>query len=133
MQRLRIRFSRGEEVKFISHLDLMRMWQRVMQRADIPLAYSEGFNPHPRLALAAPLPVGVTAQSELMDIVCTRWVISRAKPSASNSMVISVETATLVLPSRAAVCWSPPSGPTLMVRACSCGCGNRPAVTSRAE
>jgi radical SAM-linked protein len=74
MQRLRIRFSRGEEVKYISHLDLMRMWQRVLQRADIPLAYSEGFNPHPRLALAAPLPVGVTAQSELMDIVCTRWV-----------------------------------------------------------
>jgi radical SAM-linked protein len=94
MQRLRIRFSRGEEVKFISHLDMMRMWQRVLQRADIPLAYSEGFNPHPRLALAAPLPVGVTAQSELMDIFCTRWVsphtfidtISRQLPSGIKAL-----------------------------------------------
>ena len=74
MQRLRIRFRRGEEVKFISHLDIMRLWQRVLHRAGIPLAYSAGFSPHPRISLAAPLPVGVTSEAELMDIVCTKWV-----------------------------------------------------------
>ncbi len=74
MQRLRIRFSRGEEVKFISHLDIMRLWQRAFHRAEISLAYSEGFNPRPRISLAAPLPVGVTSEAELMDIFCTRWV-----------------------------------------------------------
>ncbi len=74
MQRLRIRFSRGEEVKFISHLDIMRLWQRALHRAGIPLAYSEGFSPHPRISLAAPLPIGVTSEAELMDIFCTRWV-----------------------------------------------------------
>jgi len=74
MQQLRIRFSRGEEIKFISHLDIMRLWQRALHRAEIPLAYTEGFSPHPRISLAAPLPVGVTSQAELMDIFCTKWV-----------------------------------------------------------
>ena len=68
MQRLRIRFSRGEEVKYISHLDMMRLWQRALRRAGMPLAYSEGFNPHPRLSLAAPLQIGATSEAELMDV-----------------------------------------------------------------
>jgi len=72
MQRLRIRFNRGEEVKYISHLDIMRLWHRAFNRAGIGLAYSEGFNPHPRMSLAAPLALGVTSEAELMDIVLTR-------------------------------------------------------------
>jgi radical SAM-linked protein len=74
MQRLRVRFARGEAVKFISHLDLMRLWQRALRRAGMPLAYSEGFNPHPRLSLAAPLPLGVTSEAELMDVQVHKWV-----------------------------------------------------------
>jgi radical SAM-linked protein len=73
MQRLRVKFSRGEEVKFISHLDIMRLWQRAFIRAGLPLAYSEGFNPHPRLSLAAPLALGITSEAELMDVVLSRW------------------------------------------------------------
>jgi radical SAM-linked protein len=68
MQRLRLTFSRGEKLKYISHLDLMRLWQRALRRAGIPLAYSQGFSPHPRLSLAAPLAIGVTSSGELMDI-----------------------------------------------------------------
>lgn len=68
MNRLRVRFKRGEEIKFISHLDLIRVWQRVFRRAGVALAYSEGFNPHPRLSLAAPLALGVTGEAELMDV-----------------------------------------------------------------
>jgi radical SAM-linked protein len=74
MQRLRLKFSRGEELKFLSHLDLMRLWERALRRAGLPLAYSEGFSPHPQIALAAPLSVGVTSQAELMDISLFRWV-----------------------------------------------------------
>jgi radical SAM-linked protein len=74
MQRIRVRFSRGEELKFISHLDIMRLWQRALHRADIPLAYTEGFSPHPRISLAAPLAVGVTSEAELMDVFCRKWV-----------------------------------------------------------
>ena len=72
MQRLRIRFSRGQELKFISHLDLIRLWQRALGRAGISMAYSEGFNPHPRMSLAAPLALGVTSEAELMDIVLAK-------------------------------------------------------------
>ena len=72
MQRLRLTFSRGEEIKYISHLDIMRLWQRALRRASIPLTYSQGFNPHPRISLAAPLAIGVTSSSELMDIFLER-------------------------------------------------------------
>ncbi len=74
MQRLRVRFCRGQEVKFISHLDIMRLWQRAIHRAGISLAYSEGYTPHPRISLAAPLALGVTSEAELMDVFCTKWV-----------------------------------------------------------
>ena len=59
-------------MKFVSHLDIMRLWQRALNRAGISLAYSEGFNPHPRISLAAPLAVGVTSEAELMDIILTK-------------------------------------------------------------
>jgi len=74
MQRLRLKFGRGEEVKFISHLDMLRFWERAFRRAGIPLAYSQGFTPHPRLSMAAPLAVGVTSEAELMDIWLNRWM-----------------------------------------------------------
>ncbi len=74
MHRLRVRFKRGQELKFISHLDVTRLWQRAFHRARIPLAYSEGFSPHPRISLAAPLPIGVTSEAELMDIHLSKWV-----------------------------------------------------------
>jgi radical SAM-linked protein len=74
MQRLRSSFSRGEELKFLSHLDLMRLWERAFRRAGVDLAYSEGFTPHPRISLAAPLSVGVTGQAELMDVFLSGWM-----------------------------------------------------------
>jgi radical SAM-linked protein len=74
MQRHRIKFSRSDEVKFISHLDITRLWERALRRAGVPLAYSQGFSPHPQMALAVPLSVGMTSETELMDITCTRNV-----------------------------------------------------------
>lgn len=69
VQRLRVTFARGELLRYITHLDLMRSWERAIKRARLPIAYSEGFTRHPQLALAAPLPVGATAEGELMDVV----------------------------------------------------------------
>ena len=74
MQRLRIRFCRRRELRFISHLDIVRLWCRAFHRAEINLAYSEGFKPHPRISLAAPLALGVTGDGELMDIYCSKPV-----------------------------------------------------------
>lgn len=70
--RWRLLYSRGEELKFLSHLDMMRLWERALRRAGIPLVYSQGFSPHPRISIAAPLPVGVTSEAELMDIYLRR-------------------------------------------------------------
>jgi len=77
VQRFRVRFRRGEEVKYITHLDLMRSWERAMRRAGVALAYSEGHTPHPRLSLAAPLAVGVTSSAELMDVFLSRRIAPR--------------------------------------------------------
>ena len=74
MYRLRLRFKRRPEIRFISHLDIVRLWQRAFRRAGIPLAYSEGFTPHPRISLAAPLALGVTSEAELMDIFVAKQV-----------------------------------------------------------
>jgi radical SAM-linked protein len=68
VQRLRVTFTRGDLLRYITHLDLMRSWERAIKRAGLPLAHSEGFTRHPQIALAAPLPVGATAEGELMDV-----------------------------------------------------------------
>jgi radical SAM-linked protein len=87
MQRLRIKFNRGTELKFISHLDIVRLWQRAFNRAGIEIAYSSGFSPHPRIALAAPLPLGVTSEAELMDIFIVRGVAPQYFVSAINQQL----------------------------------------------
>ena len=74
MHRLRLKFSRGEKLKYLSHLDLMRLWERALRRAGLPAAYSEGFSPHPKISLASPLAVGVTSRAELMDVFLNRTV-----------------------------------------------------------
>ena len=87
MQRLRIKFSRGPQVKFISHLDISRLWQRAFNRAGIEIAYSTGFTPHPRLSLAAPLPLGVTSEAELMDIFIVKGVAPHFFVTAVNQQL----------------------------------------------
>ncbi|NLJ41720.1 MAG: DUF2344 domain-containing protein [Clostridiales bacterium] len=66
--RLIARYTKDERVKYISHLDFMRLLQRTLRRADIPVAYSQGFSPHPKLSFASALAVGVTSEGEYMDI-----------------------------------------------------------------
>jgi radical SAM-linked protein len=66
--RLRVWFTKGEEVRFISHLDLVKALLRAMRRGRVALAFSEGFNPHPKLSLASALRVGVTSEAEFMDV-----------------------------------------------------------------
>lgn len=67
-QRLRVWFRKGERVRYISHLDVLRYWERAIRRAGLPLSYSQGFTPHPKLAFAGPLPLGFTSEAEVMDV-----------------------------------------------------------------
>ena len=65
---IRIKFSKMGEIKYISHLDLGRTFMRALRRARVPLWYSEGFTPHPKLNFALPLSVGAESECELCDI-----------------------------------------------------------------
>ncbi len=66
--RLRVTFSKGGPLVYTSHLDLARAWERALRRAGVGLVYSGGFNPRPKLQLAAALPLGHTAEAELLDV-----------------------------------------------------------------
>ena len=66
--RLRIQFTKSGPAKYSGHLDLHKTWERMLRRAGLPLAYSKGFHPQPRLHLAAALPLGMTSECELADV-----------------------------------------------------------------
>jgi len=68
-RRIRITFARGDNVRYVGHLDMARTWERIVRRAGLPMAYSEGFNPQPRLSFAAALPVGCTSDQEVLDVI----------------------------------------------------------------
>lgn len=74
MINIRLKFAKGNEVKYISHLDLMRTFMRAVRRANIPIAYSGGFNPHPEMSFGAPLSVGVISLAEYVDIALVKEV-----------------------------------------------------------
>jgi radical SAM-linked protein len=67
MLKYRIVFEKMGRAKFISHLDLMRTFQRAFKRAGVEVKHSEGFNPHPNISIALPLPVGMESTCEILD------------------------------------------------------------------
>lgn len=74
--RVRLTFAKGGALKYISHLDLARTWERLFRRAGLPVAHSQGFNPRPRFQIASGLAVGVTGRAELLDV----WLAAPLKP-----------------------------------------------------
>jgi radical SAM-linked protein len=66
--RLRITFAKTGSLRFIGHLDLHQVWERTARRAGLPLAYTQGFHPGPRLQVACALPLGFAGSQELMDL-----------------------------------------------------------------
>lgn len=65
---IRFRFKRGEELKFIGHLDILRLFERAFKRSGLPVAHSQGFNPRPRIVFAQPMPLGLTSTGEFADV-----------------------------------------------------------------
>ncbi len=74
--RVRMRFSKEKELKFIGHLDTMRYFQKLMRRASIPIAYSQGMSPHQIMSFALPLGIGEESIGEYVDIELTESVSS---------------------------------------------------------
>lgn len=66
--RIRLLFAKTEAMRYTGHLDLFRAIERMIRRSRLPLAYTQGFKPHPRIHLASALPLGFTSEAEMADI-----------------------------------------------------------------
>lgn len=71
MPSYRIQYSKQGPAKYISHLDLLRCFERAGRRAGLPLAFTQGYNPHPKISFAAPLGVGIAGEAEYADLELT--------------------------------------------------------------
>ena len=85
---IRMKFKKHGCMKFIGHLDIMRYFQKAIRRADIDIAYSEGFSPHMIMSFAAPLGVGLTSEGEYVDLQVNSCVSSKAAVDALNSVMV---------------------------------------------
>ena len=66
--RIRITFAKQGALRYTGHLDLHKLWERAARRAELPLAYSQGFHPQPKIYIAAALPLGFSSRCEVMDM-----------------------------------------------------------------
>jgi radical SAM-linked protein len=66
--RVRITFAKQGSLRYIGHLDLHKIWERSIRRAKLPLSYSQGYHPQPKIHLAAALPLGFSSRAEVMDM-----------------------------------------------------------------
>jgi len=85
--RYRVHFHKTEAMRFTGHLDLYRTLERAIRRAGIPLAYRGGFSPHPRLQLAAALPLGLISRAAIADV----WL---EQPLEEKEMLARLQSAT---------------------------------------
>jgi radical SAM-linked protein len=66
--RIQITFSKQGALRYTGHLDLHKLWERAARRAELPLAYSQGFHPQPKISMAAALPLGFSSRCEVLDM-----------------------------------------------------------------
>jgi len=85
VQRLRLTFRKEGPTRFIGHLDLARTLERSLNRARIPMSYSQGFNSRPRMQMAAALPLGYTSACELADI----WLKEAMEPETAREQIMA--------------------------------------------
>ncbi len=84
----RIKFRKYGVMKFIGHLDVMRFFQKVMRRADIPIAFTGGYSPHMIMSFANPLGVGVTSDGEYFDIELSETIDMKAAVERMNEVMV---------------------------------------------
>lgn len=84
--KIRFRWAKGAPVRFISHLDCMRTMERSIRRADVPAAFTEGFNPHIKLSFGPPLPLGYTSDDEYFDLQTDEVFTDRMFRRFQNSL-----------------------------------------------
>jgi radical SAM-linked protein len=92
--RARITFTKQGALRYTGHLDLHRLWERAMRRADLPLSYSQGFHPQPKISLASALPLGFSSRGEVLDVrfndeIPTEEITARLKVSLPPDIQIT--------------------------------------------
>jgi radical SAM-linked protein len=65
--RIRVTYAKHGDLRYTGHLDLQRVWERTLRRSGLPIVFSQGFNPLPKLQLAGALPLGIASSCEVMD------------------------------------------------------------------
>ena len=73
-QRLRLWFRVEGDKRYLSHHDMMRLWERTLRRAGLPLRMSQGFNPRPKMSLVEPRSVGIASEAEILEFELADWV-----------------------------------------------------------
>ena len=87
--RVRITFSKTDALRYIGNLDLHALWERATRRAGLPLAYTQGFHPQPKIYLASALPLGFSSRCEVVDLRFTQDVDIRAMPGILQAVMPS--------------------------------------------
>jgi radical SAM-linked protein len=87
--RIRITFVKQGALRYTGHLDLHKLWERAARRAALPLAYSQGFHPQPKMNMAAALPLGFSSRCEVMDMKLERDISLEDLPTRLNGTLPS--------------------------------------------
>ena len=82
--RIRITFAKQGALRYTGHLDLHKLWERAARRAELPLAYSQGFHPQPKMNLAAALPLGFASRCEVLDMKLEHDIALEGLPERFN-------------------------------------------------
>ena len=90
-QFLRFKFIKRGSLQYISHLDLVRTMHKVIVRAKLPLWYTEGFNPKPKMIFAAPLSIGTESECEFMDLRMNEYIDPSEAMARINANMTSIE------------------------------------------
>ena len=99
--KIRIKFSKTGRLKFISHLDLQRFFSMALMRAGIPVKFSEGFNPHPKMVFTPPLSLGAESECEFLDVKITEEPdFEEMKESLNRASVPDLRIHSVYLPER---------------------------------
>ena len=94
MVKIQYQFKRSTPLRFLSHLDQQRLFQRAFRRANMPVEYSQGFNPHPRMSFALAMSVGLTSDGEYGEVIVSEDIdvetfISRMNQVLPNGLEIT--------------------------------------------
>ena len=114
---IRIRFAKHGKVRFTSHRDVARIWERSLRRAGVPVAYSAGFSPRPKIAFGLALPTGYSSDAEYLDVeIDPVWVAGIDNETLAGALTASLPAGITAL----AAVELAPGGPSLQQAVTSC-------------